>query len=319
MMNKLWFNLLPLSVLFVLTCEAGAFGSEIKQMELAQLSDSAEVIVLAQVVKVSEISAEADEVTIRVGAVLKGKLRTGELKVVLTTRGVKDFDPTLKVGDTGVFFLKDVKNKEAKPAYSGSVAVFTKPNFIVSERSYNPMADSVRVKLETSKGDIVLELNRKAAPVTVDNFVTYVKEGFYDGTIFHRVIPNFMVQGGGFAENGKQKETHESIVNEASNGLENKRGTIAMARTSDPDSATSQFFINHRDNSSLDYVKGRNAGYAVFGKVIKGMEIVDNIAVVKTTTRKMTVLNRGREMESNMRDVPAEPVMIKSAKVMSDS
>lgn len=307
MMNKSWFNLLLACVLAALVCEVGAFGSEIKHIELAQLSDSAEVVVLAQVVKVTKISAEADETTIKIGAVLKGKLGTGKLKVVLTTRGVKGFDPALKVGDTGVFFLKDVKNKEAKLAYSGSVAVFSKPNFVVSKRSYDPMADSVMVKLETSKGDIVLELNKKAAPVTVANFLTYVNEGFYDGTIFHRVIANFMVQGGGFTPDMAQKKTHPPIVNEADNGLKNDRGTIAMARTNNPDSATSQFFINHKDSTFLNYAGKGKPGYAVFGKVVEGMDVVDAIAAVKTT-------RKGR-----FSDVPAEPVMIKSAKVVPDS
>jgi len=306
MMNKSWFKLLPVSVLVVLVCGAGAFGSEIKQMELAELSDSAEVVILAQVVKVTKISAEVDETTIKVGAVLKGKLGTGNLKIVLTTRGVKGFDPTVKVGDTGVFFLKDVKKEAAKPAYPGSVAVFSKPNFIVSERSYEPMADSVTVEVETSKGDIVLELNKKAAPVTVDNFLTYVKEGFYDGTIFHRVIANFMVQGGGFTPDMVQKKPHAPIVNEAINGLKNDRGTVAMARTNDPDSATSQFFINHKDSTFLNYAGKGKPGYAVFGKVVEGMEVVDAIAAVKTT-------RKGR-----FSDVPAEPVVIKSAKVISE-
>lgn len=306
MMNKSWFNLLPACGLVVLVCGAGAFGSEIKQMELAQLSDSAEVVVLAQAVKVTKISAEADEVTIKVGAVLRGKLRTGQLKVVLTTRGVKGFDPSLEVGDTGVFLLKEVAKKKAKLAYNGSIAVFSKPNFVVSKRSYEPMADSVMVKLETSKGDIVLELNKKAAPVTVENFLRYVNEGFYDGTIFHRVIANFMVQGGGFTADMVQKKPHEPIVNEAKNGLKNDRGTVAMARTNNPDSATSQFFINHKNNISLNYAGKSKPGYTVFGKVVEGMDVVDAIAAVKTT----------RKGQSS--DVPAESVMIKSAKVMSD-
>ncbi len=305
-MNKSWFNLLATWVLAVLVCETGVLGSEIKQIELAQLSDSAEVVVLAQVVKVTKISAEADETTIKVGTILKGKLGAGKLKVVLTTRGVKGFDPAMKVGDTGVFFLKEVKTKEAKLAYPGSVAVFSRPNFIVSERSYEPMAGSVMVKLETGKGDIVLELNRKAAPVTVANFLTYVKEGFYDGTIFHRVIPNFMIQGGGFTADMKQKKTREPIVNEANNGLKNDRGTIAMARTNNPDSATSQFFINHKDNTFLNYAGKGKPGYAVFGKVVEGMKVVDAIAAVKTT-------RKGR-----FSDVPAESVVIKSVEVISD-
>ncbi len=161
------------------------------------------------------------------------------------------------------------------------------------------------VKLETSMGDIVIELDEENAPITVKNFLSYTEEGFYDGTIFHRVIANFMIQGGGFTADMKQKETREPIVNEASNGLKNERGTIAMARTRDPDSATSQFFINHRDNNSLNYVEGSNAGYTVFGKVAEGMDVVDTIAAVKTT-------RKGRSS-----DVPVKPVVIKSAKVVS--
>ena len=169
------------------------------------------------------------------------------------------------------------------------------------------MADSVKVKIETSKGDIVLELDKKAAPVTVANFLTYAKEGFYDGTIFHRVIANFMVQGGGFTADMVQKKTHEPIVNEAANGLKNDRGTIAMARTNNPDSATSQFFINHKDNIPLNYAGKSKPGYAVFGKVVDGMDVVDAIAAVKTT-------RKGR-----FSDVPAEPVMIKSVQVVSEN
>ncbi|MHC4616122.1 MAG: peptidylprolyl isomerase [Planctomycetota bacterium] len=160
------------------------------------------------------------------------------------------------------------------------------------------------VKLETSKGDIIIELDEEAAPATVENFLRYVEEGFYEGTIFHRVIRNFMIQGGGFTANMVQKQTHPPIVNEASNGLKNLRGTIAMARTPNPNSATSQFFINHKDNKSLDYVANRNHGYAVFGKVVEGMDVVDAIAAVKTT-------KKGRYA-----DVPIEAVVIKSAKVV---
>ncbi|MBN2137223.1 MAG: peptidyl-prolyl cis-trans isomerase [Sedimentisphaerales bacterium] len=161
------------------------------------------------------------------------------------------------------------------------------------------------VKLETSMGDIVIELNEAAAPVTTKNFLAYVENGFYDGTIFHRVIRDFMIQGGGFTAQMSRKGTNRPIVNEASNGLRNDRGTISMARTNDPDSATSQFFINHKDNKSLDYVPNGNPGYAVFGKVTAGMDVVDEIAAVQTTVRM------------RMRDVPVEPVVIKSAKVVS--
>lgn len=161
------------------------------------------------------------------------------------------------------------------------------------------------VKLETSIGDIVIELDDEAAPVTVKNFLTYVEEGFYDGTIFHRVIHNFMIQGGGFTEQMVRKPTKPPIVNEASNGLKNLRGSIAMARTDDPNSATSQFFINHNDNGPLDYVEGVNPGYAVFGMTVEGLDIVDAIASVKTIVRM------------GMRNVPAEPVVIRSARVIS--
>ncbi|MHC4571492.1 MAG: peptidylprolyl isomerase [Planctomycetota bacterium] len=162
-----------------------------------------------------------------------------------------------------------------------------------------------KVKLETSLGNIVVELNEEAAPITVKNFLQYVEEGFYDETIFHRVIRNFMIQGGGLTADMRKKQTHPPIVNEASNGLKNDRGTITMARTNDPDSATSQFFINHKNNDFLNYGGQSKPGYAVFGKVVEGMDVVDKIAAVKT-------------MQSGGRsDVPAEPVLIKSAKVIA--
>lgn len=164
------------------------------------------------------------------------------------------------------------------------------------------------VKLETSMGDIVIELDKAAASLTVKNFLTYVEEGFYDGTIFHRVIPDFMIQGGGFTAQMTRKQTHPPVINEAGNGLKNDRGTISMARTSDPDSATSQFFINHKNNASLNYIEGRNPGYAVFGKVSKGMDVVDAIAAVKTAVRT----------DLRMENVPVAPVVIKSAKVVSE-
>ena len=173
-----------------------------------------------------------------------------------------------------------------------------------AEKKTASLASNI-VKLETSMGDIVIELNEQAAPVTVKNFLRYVQEGFYDGTIFHRVIHGFMIQGGGFTAEMEKKETRDPITNEAGNGLRNERGTIAMARSNDPNSATSQFFINHTDNMPLDYVANVNPGYAVFGKVTEGMDVVDSIAKVETTTR------------AGMADVPVEPVVIKSAKVIS--
>lgn len=163
-----------------------------------------------------------------------------------------------------------------------------------------------QVLMKTTLGDIKLELDEEAAPITTANFLEYVQNGHYDGTIFHRVIKNFMIQGGGLTKDMRPKPTDEPIVNEASNGLKNKRGTIAMARTSEPDSATCQFFINHRDNDFLDYrgPQPDRIGYAVFGKVIEGMEVVDRIASVRTGRRQ------GYE------DVPLEPVEIVSVRLV---
>lgn len=136
--------------------------------------------------------------------------------------------------------------------------------------------------LETSLGVIEIELDRDKAPVTVENFVTYVEEGFYDGLVFHRVMEGFMIQGGGFQPDGTWKEGNDPIRNEARNGLKNERGTIAMARSSDPDSATSQFFINTVDNPGLDYPNPDGYGYTVFGKVVEGMDVVDAIESAST-------------------------------------
>lgn len=163
------------------------------------------------------------------------------------------------------------------------------------------------VKLETSMGGIVIELDDEKAPVTAKNFLEYVEDGFFDGTIFHRVIPGFMVQGGGFTADMQRKATRPPIVNEAANGLKNDRGTVAMARTNDPDSATSQFFINHKDNDFLNYAGPSKPGYAVFGRVVEGMDVVDRIAAVKTT-----------RVGPND-DVPVEAVVIKSARLVSAS
>ncbi len=167
-------------------------------------------------------------------------------------------------------------------------------------------AGTKKVKLTTSMGDIVIELNEDAAPVTVKNFLRYTEERFYNGTIFHRVMPDFMIQGGGFSADMVQKPTHEPIINEANNGLKNDRGTIAMARTNNPNSATCQFFINHADNDFLNYGGPNNAGYAVFGKVVEGMDVVDKIASVQTA-------NKGRYT-----NVPVKAIVIESAKVLSD-
>lgn len=161
-----------------------------------------------------------------------------------------------------------------------------------------------KVVLDTSKGEIVIELFADKAPETVQNFLAYVDAKFYDGTIFHRVIPNFMIQGGGFSADMNQKSTNDPIENEADNGLKNLRGTIAMARTGDPHSATGQFFINNVDNDFLNFKSKtpQGWGYAVFGKVVEGIEVVDAISAVKTKTEGM------------YQDVPAEAVVINSVK-----
>lgn len=144
-------------------------------------------------------------------------------------------------------------------------------------------AQDTQVKVDTNMGAFVIELNAKAAPKTVENFLAYVKSGFYKNTLFHRVIPNFMIQGGGFVMGMEEKDTRAPIALESRNGLSNVRGTIAMARTNDPNSATSQFFINVRDNRFLDANQAQDGnGYAVFGKVVSGMSTVDAIARVKT-------------------------------------
>ena len=162
-------------------------------------------------------------------------------------------------------------------------------------------AEKPHVLLETSLGEVEIELEAEKAPISVKNFLAYVDSGFYNGTLFHRVIPGFMVQGGGFDADMKQKSTQLPIKNEADNGLHNVRGTLAMARTRAVDSANSQFFINLQDNAFLDH-GARDFGYAVFGKVVRGMEVVDQIAQVPTGSRGM------------QQDVPREPVLIKSAK-----
>lgn len=165
------------------------------------------------------------------------------------------------------------------------------------------MSNKPRVCLDTNFGKIVIELESEKAPVTTENFISYVKDEFYNSTTFHRVIPNFMIQGGGFLEGMIQKATNDPIKNEADNGLPNKRGSIAMARTPDPDSASSQFFINLKDNDFLNFSTPtmQGWGYCVFGEVIEGMDVVDSIAKVQT----------GNQMGHG--DVPVEPVIIHSA------
>jgi peptidyl-prolyl cis-trans isomerase B (cyclophilin B) len=163
-----------------------------------------------------------------------------------------------------------------------------------------------KVKLTTTAGEIVIELDAAKAPETTANFVAYVNDKFYDATIFHRVIPNFMIQGGGFDKDMTQKQTKPPIKNEAGNGLKNTKGTVAMARTSEPNSATAQFFINVKDNAFLDHRDNTPAGYgyAVFGKVVSGMEVVEKIEQVKTTTK------------GPHQNVPVEAVVITKAEII---
>ena len=185
-----------------------------------------------------------------------------------------------------------------KKLLSAVAVVCLLAGFACAEAKKNPI-----VVMETSLGSVKIELFEKDAPISVKNFLEYAASGFYNETIFHRVIPGFMAQGGGFTADRKQKPTRASIKNEAANGLKNDRGTIAMARTSAPDSATSQFFINVANNSMLNRPSPDGAGYAVFGKVIEGMDVVDRIVSVKTQNANMVFQN-----------LPETPVFIKSVK-----
>jgi cyclophilin family peptidyl-prolyl cis-trans isomerase len=182
--------------------------------------------------------------------------------------------------------------------------------FLTSTLSFateNNMSDTqTKVKLTTTLGEIIIQLNTEKAPVSSANFLTYVNEGFYNGTIFHRIIPGFMAQGGGFDTSFNQKAVHAPIKNEANNGLANNRGTLAMARTNDPNSATAQFFINYKDNSFLNHTSPTASGwgYAVFGEVIEGMDVVDAMA-------KQATGNRGGHQ-----DVPKTDIIIEKAEVV---
>jgi cyclophilin family peptidyl-prolyl cis-trans isomerase len=167
-----------------------------------------------------------------------------------------------------------------------------------TEDTTQTLTGTVKVTIETSKGTLELELDADKAPKTVANFVSYAKKGHYDGTIFHRVIPGFMIQGGGFTADMEQKPVDKAIECESKNGLKNERGAIAMARTNDPHSATSQFFVNVKDNKNLDSPSFDVWGYAVFGKVTKGLDVVDAIVGVPTTRK------------GGHADVPAEPITI---------
>lgn len=177
-------------------------------------------------------------------------------------------------------------------------------------------AKAQKVTLKTNMGTIVLELDKEKAPITVENFLGYVKKNHYDGTVFHRVMEDFMIQGGGFVLDGEklvEKEVGKSIVNEGKNGLKNVRGSIAMARKPDPDSATAQFFINVVDNAMLDFPN--NGGYAVFGKVVEGMDVVDKIKGVATGMSPLTMKHpvTGENVTQPAENVPVEKVVILSA------
>jgi len=186
----------------------------------------------------------------------------------------------------------------AAPATKTEAKAETKPT----------VAANPTVEMETTEGKITIELDEKAAPVSTKNFLMYVNDKHYDGVLFHRVIKDFMIQGGGYTVEGgklKEKPTKAPIINEAKNGLKNVRGSIAMARTSDPNSATAQFFINHVDNGRLDPPSFDGHGYAVFGKVVSGMDVVDKIASAKTGER------------DGMGDVPVTDIKILTAKVLT--
>lgn len=180
-----------------------------------------------------------------------------------------------------------------------AIAIVCLMSGLVSAADKNPV-----VTMETTLGKVRIELFAKEAPLSVNNFLDYAKSGFYSNTIFHRVIPGFMAQGGGFTVERKQKPTNAPVKNEAGNGLKNDRGTLAMARTSAPDSATAQFFINVVNNNMLNRPNPDGAGYAVFGKVIEGMDVVDKIVSVKTNNVNMVFQN-----------IPATPVIIKSVNI----
>ncbi len=179
---------------------------------------------------------------------------------------------------------------------------------LIDEVEQEKNKDTAMILMETSKGDIKIELERGKAPKTVENFLAYAKAGHYDGTIFHRVIGTFMIQGGGFDENMNQRPAPNTVENEAYNGLPNKRGTVAMARTSDPQSASAQFFINVADNDFLNFRERtpQGWGYCVFGKVVEGMDVVDAIKDVPTG-------GHGR-----FQDVPVDPVVIKKVVVLDE-
>ena len=221
------------------------------------------------------------------------------------------------------------KNVDAEPSNSSTKEKSSSENSDDKPKEDPPLiakdpatkTNSPEVIMDTNFGEIVIKLDALNAPVTVENFLNYVKSNHYDNTMFHRVIKDFMIQGGGFSSEGDEKETVEPIKNEGKNGLTNKRGSIAMARTNDPNSATSQFFINTVDNSRTLDAGGANGpdGYAVFGEVISGMETVDKIATVRVGPKTLrSKAPNGQLYPSPNGDVPVENVLIKTLKIKSE-
>jgi peptidyl-prolyl cis-trans isomerase A (cyclophilin A)/peptidyl-prolyl cis-trans isomerase B (cyclophilin B) len=212
------------------------------------------------------------------------------------------------LAQTGAPATKPAAAAAAKPADAKIAATPTKPGADATKAADGAVASThPKVLIKTSLGDITIELYEDKAPKSVENFLQYAREGFYDGTVFHRVIDGFMVQGGGFTRDLTQKRTRAPVHNEANNGLSNMRGTLAMARTSDPHSATAQFFINVADNKRLDYVSDTNGmtwGYCVFAKVIEGLDVVDKIKAVPTAAQGPLP-----------RDVPTTPVLIEKVEI----
>jgi peptidyl-prolyl cis-trans isomerase A (cyclophilin A) len=200
--------------------------------------------------------------------------------------------------------FKEIQMDQSRRFFAGRVAGFTACILLVAAGFSASAAELPHVLLKTSMGDITLELDAQKAPQSVENFLKYVKNGHYKGTIFHRVIDGFMIQGGGFDKNMVQKPTEAPIKNEGRNGLKNMPYSIAMARTGDPDSATAQFFINVNDNAALDYPSRDGFGYAVFGHVIAGQDVVDKIRKVATTS------------VGGYQDVPRAAVVIESASIV---
>ncbi|MGI8603794.1 MAG: peptidylprolyl isomerase [Verrucomicrobiales bacterium] len=217
-----------------------------------------------------------------------------------------------------------MKNPILAPLF---VALFAGFTFAADEKkaaapATSPPPSNPSVEMKTSKGLITIELNREKAPVTVENFLKYVEKKHYDGTVFHRVINDFMIQGGGFAKDGEklvEKETAPPIKNEAANGLKNETGTIAMARTADPNSATAQFYINVKNNDNLNQAAG-SVGYAVFGKVTKGMDVISQMKAVKTGLRPLTSRVGKNQFQAGPHpNVPLEDVIIESVRVIESA